>query len=80
VVTEEERMEFWGDLVEPITALCGGLVVRGEFKLADVVRKMMDKAERAAAEEREAIAKMIEEEDEYGFKALAQSIRARGQS
>jgi hypothetical protein len=31
------------------------------------------------AEEREAIAKLIEEEDEYGFKELAQRIRARGQ-
>ena len=29
--------------------------------------------------EREAIAEMIEEEDEYGFKDLARRIRARGQ-
>jgi hypothetical protein len=34
----------------------------------------------AIAEEREACAKMIEAEDEYGFKELAQRIRARGQS
>jgi len=33
-----------------------------------------------AAAEREAIAKMIEEEDEVGFKDLARRIRARGQS
>ena len=32
-----------------------------------------------AAAEREAIAKMIEEEDEYGFKDLARRIRAREQ-
>jgi hypothetical protein len=32
-----------------------------------------------AAAEREAIAKLVEEEDEYGFKELAQRIRARGQ-
>lgn len=31
-----------------------------------------------AAAEREAIAKMIEEEDEVGFKDLARRIRARG--
>ena len=35
--------------------------------------------EGAIQEEREAIAKMIEEEDEYGFKDLARRIRARGQ-
>jgi hypothetical protein len=32
-----------------------------------------------AATEREAVAEMIEEEDEYGYKDLAKRIRARGQ-
>jgi len=76
-VTEEERMEFWGDLVEPITALCGNLVVRGQFKLADVVRKMMDKAERAALEEREECAKACAESDRYRGEYFAELIRAR---
>ena len=36
-------------------------------------------AKLVAEAEREAIAKLVEEEDEYGFKELAQRIRARGQ-
>jgi hypothetical protein len=55
-MTEEEKMVFWGDLVEPITALVGGLLVRGEYKLVDVVKDIVAKAENAALEEREACA------------------------
>jgi DNA-directed RNA polymerase subunit F len=36
-------------------------------------------AKLVAAAEREAVAEMIEEEDEYGYKDLAKRIRARGQ-
>ena len=48
-MTEEEKMVFWGDLVEPMTALLGGLLVRGEFKLIDVLLRIVAKAENAAA-------------------------------
>jgi hypothetical protein len=61
-MTEEEKMKFWGDLVEPMTALISGLLVRGEYKLADVVKAIVDKAENAALEEREACAKVCDAE------------------
>jgi hypothetical protein len=57
-MTEEEKIVFWGDLVEPMTALLGGLLVRGEYKLVDVVKDIVDKAENAALEEREACAQI----------------------
>jgi hypothetical protein len=60
-MTEEEKMVFWGDLVEPIVSLLGGLTVRGEFKLAAVVQDIVNKAENTALEEREACAKVCEE-------------------
>jgi hypothetical protein len=50
-MTEEEKMIFWGDLVEPMTALLGGLAVRGEDKLYKVVLAVVDKAEKAAKRE-----------------------------
>jgi hypothetical protein len=90
-MTEEEKMKFWGDLVEPMTALLGGLLVRGEYKLVDVVKDIVDKAENAALEEREACAKVAEErflaqanctvEEMYELqkKVIAENIRARGQ-
>ena len=44
-----------------------------------VVTMCRDALRKLVASEREAIAKMIEEEDEVGFKDLARRIRARGQ-
>jgi hypothetical protein len=44
-----------------------------------VVCMCRDALRKLVASEREAIAKMIEEEDEVGFKDLARRIRARGQ-
>jgi hypothetical protein len=87
-MTEKEKMVFWGDLVEPMTALLGGLLVRGEYKLVDVVRDIVAKAENAALEEREACAKVCDALDDgsyaggdqpYGTQ-YARAIRARGQS
>jgi hypothetical protein len=82
-MTEEEKMIFWGDLVEPMTALLGGLLVRGEYKLVDVVRDIVAKAENAALEEREACAKLMGELTCMGnakecFEVAATYIRARG--
>ena len=82
-MTEEEKMVFWGDLVEPIVALLGGLLVRGEFKLVKVVQSVVAKAENAALEEREACAKVAEnigvyDRDEPEI-SIATAIRARGQ-
>jgi hypothetical protein len=82
-MTEEEKMVFWGDLVEPIVALLGGLLVRGEFKLVEVVQSVVAKAENAALEEREACAKVAEnigvyDRDEPEI-SIATAIRARGQ-
>ena len=76
-MTEEEKMKFWGDLVEPIVALLGGLLVRGEYKLVDVVKDIVDKAENAALEEREACAVIAFNAKTYLEAAAA--IRARGQ-
>jgi hypothetical protein len=72
-MTEDERMAFWGDLVDPITALLGGLVVRGEFKLVKVVQAMLDKAENAAAAEREECIQIAHDTYE-GFGASAQGV------
>lgn len=57
-MNEEEKAGFWGDLVEPITSLLGGLAVRGEDKLYKVVLAIIDKAENAALDEREAVARL----------------------
>jgi hypothetical protein len=76
-MTEEEKMKFWGDLVEPMTALLGGLLVRGEYKLVDVVKDIVDKAENAALEEREACAVIAFNAKTY--LQAAEAIRARGQ-
>jgi hypothetical protein len=73
-MTEEEKMVFWGDLVEPMTALLGGLLVRGEYKLVDVVMDIVSKAENAALEEREACAKRL---DAIGCDHCATNIRLR---
>ena len=87
-MTEEEKIIFWGDLVEPMTALLGGLLVRGEYKLADVVKAIVDKAEKAALEEREACAKVCENMsgpiEIYNpayvhYIGCAEAIRTRGQ-
>ena len=92
-MTEEEKMVFWGDLVEPITALVGGLLVRGEYKLVDVVKDIVAKAENAALEEREWCAEFLLSTDLNGLKFnhelqnfiatlllnYATAIRARGQ-
>jgi hypothetical protein len=83
-MTEEEKMRFWGDLVEPMTALLGGLLVRGEYKLVDVVKDIVAKAENAALEERGACAKTVMEYDllyigSYPInEQFADAIRARG--
>ena len=77
-MTEEEKIKFWGDLIEPMTALVGGLLVRGEYKLADVVRDIVAKAENAALEEREVCAQIAFNARTYLEAAAA--IRARGQS
>ena len=76
-MTEEEKMKFWGDLVEPIVVLLGGLLVRGEYKLVDVVKDIVDKAENAALEEREACAVIAFNAKTYI--EAAEAIRARGQ-
>ena len=78
-MTEEEKMKFWGELVEPILALTGGLLMRGEDKLLMAVRDIVAKAETAALEEREACAKLCEESDRYRGEHFAQLIRSRGQ-
>ena len=78
-MTEEEKMKFWGELVEPILALTGGLLMRGEDKLLMAFRDIVAKAETAALEEREACAKLCEESDRYRGEYFAQLIRARGQ-
>jgi hypothetical protein len=79
-MTEEEKMVFWGDLVEPITSLLGGLLVREEYKLVDVVRAIVDKAENASLVEREACAKVLEKlSNAPDIQAYAAAIRARGQ-
>jgi hypothetical protein len=87
-MTEEEKMVFWGDLVVPMTALLGGLLVRGEYKLVDIVKDIVAKAENAALEEREACAKVADDgrflhddspEAKFG-KACAAAIRARGKN
>jgi hypothetical protein len=88
-MTEEEKIIFWGDLVEPMTALLGGLLVRGEYKLVDVVKDIVAKAENAALEEREACAalcfqiwnKWLNEKNTTPFpdaEDCAAAIRARG--
>ena len=41
---------------------------------------LMALVERVVAEEREACAKFVEDFDEYGYKELANQIRARGQA
>ena len=83
-MTEEEKMVFWGDLVEPITALLGGLLVREEYKLVDVVMDIVSKAESAVLEEREACAKVCENISGYDRyepeTTIAAAIRARGQN
>ena len=78
-MTEEEKMKFWGELVEPILALTGGLLMRGEDKLLMAVLDIVTKAETAALEEREACAKLCEESDRYRGEYFAAIIRARGQ-
>ena len=78
-MTEEEKMKFWGELVEPILALLGGLLMRGEDKLLLAVRDIVAKAETAALEEREACAKLCEESDRYRGEYFAKLIRSRGQ-
>ena len=79
-MTEEEKMKFWGELVEPILALMGGLLMRGEYKLLLAVRDIVAKAETAALEEREACARVAEDvvprHTECGNK-IAAAIRAR---
>lgn len=82
-MNEEEKMVFWGDLVEPIMALIGGLLGRGEDKLVKALLAITDKAENAVLEEREACAQLC---DAYGMpdgtseaaRILAVCIRARG--
>ena len=82
-MTEEEKMVFWGDLVEPIIALIGGLLGRNEDKLLKAVLAITDKAENAALEEREACAKVCEPQDQHDDPLtawkIATAIRARGQ-
>ena len=79
-MTEEEKMKFWGELVEPILALTGGLLMRGEDKLLLAFRDIVAKAETAALEEREACARVAEDvvprHTQCGNK-IAAAIRAR---
>jgi hypothetical protein len=81
-MNEEEKAVFWGDLVEPITSLLGGLAVRNEDKLYKIVLAILDKTENAALEEREACAKLMGELTCMGnakecFEVAATYIRAR---
>ena len=78
-MTEEEKMKFWGELLEPIFVISGGLLTRGKDKLLLAFRDIVAKAETAALEEREACAKLCEESDRYRGEYFAQLIRARGQ-
>ena len=90
-MTEEEKMKFWGELVEPILALIGGLLMRGEDKLLMAFRDIVTKAETAVLEEREACAKVADAQifnSQYlasnppqsaAAWSIAKAIRARGQ-
>ena len=81
-MTEEEKMKFWGELVEPIVALLGGLTVRGEFKLVEATQDIIAKAEQAyeagRKDENEAIADAVSKCDARATpKGIAAAIRAR---
>jgi len=42
---EEERMEFWGELVEPIARMYGAMLLDGKYEWIKIVSAMQDKAE-----------------------------------
>ena len=44
-MTEEERMEFWGELVEPIARMYGAMLLDGKHEWITIVQAMQDKAE-----------------------------------
>ena len=85
-MTEEERLAFWGDLARPIIALLGGLAVRGELKLVEVVQAMQEKAENAAKAEREECALICDhamdmamnDTMKIAYGNMTDAIRARG--
>ena len=76
-MNEEEKMVFWGDLVEPITRMMGKLAVSGNWKYVELLQDVVAKAENAALEEREACAKICEEPWQGHPYDIAKQIRAR---
>jgi hypothetical protein len=88
-MTEEEKMVFWGDLVNPMIQMAGKLAVSGNWDYVEIMRAIVDKAENAALEEREACAQIAHNTYE-GFgvdtqgvdfvkQQIIRQIKARGQ-
>jgi hypothetical protein len=44
-MNEEERMEFWGELVMPIAKMYGGMLLESKHDWIKIVQAMQDKAE-----------------------------------
>ena len=44
-MSEEERMEFWGELAVPITKMFGAMLLDGRYEWIKIVSAMQDKAE-----------------------------------
>jgi hypothetical protein len=57
-MTEEEKIKFWGKLVDPITQMMGKLAVSGNWEHVELMQSIIARAENAAIEEREACASM----------------------
>jgi hypothetical protein len=44
-MSEEERMELWGELAVPIAKMFGGMLSDGRYEWIRIVSAMQDKAE-----------------------------------
>ena len=44
-MSEEERTEFWGELVMPIAKMYGGMLLDEKYEWIKTVQAMQDKAE-----------------------------------
>jgi hypothetical protein len=88
-MTEEEKMVFWGDLVDPMIQMAGKLAVSGNWNYVEIMQAIVDKAENAALKEREACAQIAHNTYEgFGVDAqgvdfvkqqIIRQIKARGQ-
>lgn len=87
-MTEDELLEFWGDLARPTIKLLGRLFLSGDHEAVELIRQILTRAEKAALEEREACAKVCEtyntrqsynDEDMAVANECALAIRERGQ-